>query len=120
MESPVALAAANLEISIWQSGAQAARIARPDVSISSPSHRTTRQAGHKAFHRLGNAPAAPNPYRAANSAQNRRSASSMPERDYGDVRMSRTQGEKLPLIVRQIKKHTVKRPRIFCQVRTHF
>jgi hypothetical protein len=35
----------------------AAPIAPPDVAVSSPSHRTTRQAGHKPFHRLGNAPA---------------------------------------------------------------
>ncbi len=31
------------------------------MAVSSPSHRTTRQAGHKGFQHFGNAPAAPNP-----------------------------------------------------------
>ena len=51
----------------------ASEIAPPAVAASSPSHGTTRQAGHKALHRLGNAPAAPQSLWAANSAQNRRS-----------------------------------------------
>jgi hypothetical protein len=38
-----------------------APIAPPDVEVSSPNHRTTRQAGHKGFQRLGAAPAVPNP-----------------------------------------------------------
>jgi len=37
----------------------ASEIAPPAVAASSPSHGTTRQAGHKALHRLGNAPADP-------------------------------------------------------------
>lgn len=41
--------------------------------VSSPNHRTTLRAGHKTLHRLGNAPAAPQPIRAANSALNRHS-----------------------------------------------
>jgi len=39
----------------------AAPIAPPEAAVSSLSYITALYAGHKGFHRLGNAPAAPNP-----------------------------------------------------------